>query len=117
MPYLRAVPRPVSSPPPGRYAECGTPARSRCPRIGPARVVVSFTSFRTGHAAPPAFGCPTSAVGGSGAFALSGIVGIMHTRGGRKTGLPFVPCRFSAAILALFLPRPIVNSYRQLTGR
>lgn len=50
---------------------------------------------------------------------LGGIAGIavnMGTHRGRKTALPFEPCMFSAAILALFRARPIVSSYRPLTG-
>jgi leader peptidase (prepilin peptidase) / N-methyltransferase len=58
-------------------------------------------------------------IGAFGAFVLGGIAGIaviLSAKGNRKTALPFGPFMLSAAILALFVAQPMVNTYRQLTG-
>ena len=82
-----------------RCAECGTSCRGRYPVIESmtclAFAVVTFALSRTG---------------------IVGIAVIVGSRGGRKTASPFGPFMFSAAILALFLPQPIVSSYRQFNG-
>jgi leader peptidase (prepilin peptidase)/N-methyltransferase len=62
----------------------------------------------------------TFAVGAFGGFALGSIGGIALMavgRGGRKTAIPFGPYMIAAALLALFVARPIADGYLDLIGR
>ena len=62
----------------------------------------------------------TFAVGAFGGFVLGSIGGIavMATgRGGRKTQIPFGPFMIAAALLALFVARPVADAYLDLIGR
>ncbi len=58
-------------------------------------------------------------VGAFGAFLLGGLAGaavIASRRGTGKTPLPFGPFMITAALLALFIARPIVAGYTRMTG-
>jgi leader peptidase (prepilin peptidase)/N-methyltransferase len=62
----------------------------------------------------------TFGVGAFGGFVLGSVGGVALMsagRGGRKTAIPFGPYMIAAALLALFVARPVADAYLDLIGR